>query len=76
MKKKIYEWLYNRFLPEWARRQLMQEHRALQLQMEQKEQTILRLEAYIQGLQEGMRLKQRILQGKCNRKQGKEGERM
>lgn len=54
----------------------MQEHQALQLQLEQKEQVILRLEAYIQGLQEGMRLKQRILQGKCNRKQGKEGERM
>ena len=74
--KRVYEWLHNRFLPEWARRHLIRENQELRMKLEQKEQVILRLEAYIQGLQEGMRLKQRILQGKCNRKQGKEGERM
>lgn len=61
MKKKLNGWLRERFLPEWARRQLLEENAELYARLEKTEQTVLRLEAYLQGMQEGLRWQKRIL---------------
>lgn len=80
MRKQFYQWLQNKFLPAWARRQLMQENKELRLRLEKEEQTVLRLEAYIQGLQEGIRWSKRFPQYRPNvvenTKQHKAGDKM
>lgn len=80
MRKRFYQWLQTQFLPEWARRQLMQENKELRLRLERTEQNVLRLEAYIQGLQEGVRWSKRFPQYKSsmveNTKQHKAGDKM
>ncbi|WP_337574054.1 hypothetical protein [Fournierella sp.] len=54
------EWFWRRFLPEWARDQLMRENAALRSQLERKDREIERLEAYIQGMQAGVRARNRL----------------
>ena len=54
------EWFWRRFLPEWARDQLMRENAALRSQLEKKDREIERLEAYIQGMQAGVRARNRL----------------
>ena len=54
------EWFWRRFLPEWARDQLMRENAALCSQLERKDREIERLEAYIQGMQAGVRARNRL----------------
>ena len=54
------EWFWRRFLPEWARDQLLRENAALRSQLEKKEREIERLEAYIQGMQAGVRARNRL----------------
>lgn len=54
------EWFRRQFLPEWAREQLLRENRALRGQLEKKEREIERLEAYIQGMQAGVRARNRL----------------
>ncbi len=58
--RKMKEWFWRRFLPEWARDQLMRENGALRSQMERKDREIERLEAYIQGMQAGVRARNRL----------------
>lgn len=53
--KKFYAWLRLRFLPEWARRQLVEENRRLARQLAQAKEEIGRLESYIDGMQDAMR---------------------
>lgn len=48
---KFKEWFRRRFLPEWARDQLMRENAALRAREDQLTREIERLEAYIQGMQ-------------------------
>ena len=54
------EWFWRRFLPEWARDQLMRENATLRSQLEKKDREIERLEAYIQGMQAGVRARNRL----------------
>lgn len=58
--RKLKEWFWRRFLPEWARDQLLRENAALRSQLEKKEREIERLEAYIQGMQAGVRARNRL----------------
>ncbi len=58
--RKLKEWFWRRFLPEWARDQLMRENAALRSQLERKDREIERLEAYIQGMQAGVRARNRL----------------
>lgn len=57
---KLKEWFWRRFLPEWAADQLMRENAALRGQLDRKEREIERLEAYIQGMQAGVRARNRL----------------
>lgn len=57
---KLKEWFWRRFLPEWARDQLLRENAALRSQLERKDREIERLEAYIQGMQAGVRARNRL----------------
>ncbi len=54
------EWFWRRFLPEWARDQLLRENAAQRSQLERKDREIERLEAYIQGMQAGVRARNRL----------------
>ena len=47
MIKRFYTWLRLRFLPEWARRQLMEENQRLVRQLAELRQENQRLESYI-----------------------------
>ena len=58
--RKMKDPLWRRFLPEWARDQLMRENAALRSQLERKDREIERLEAYIQGMQAGVRARNRL----------------
>lgn len=58
--RKMKEWFWRRFLPEWARDQLLRENAALRSQLEKKDREIERLEAYIQGMQAGVRARNRL----------------
>lgn len=58
--RKWKEWFWRRFLPEWARDQLLRENAALRSQLERKDREIERLEAYIQGMQAGVRARNRL----------------
>ncbi|MDY4166974.1 MAG: hypothetical protein SOY27_05720 [Fournierella sp.] len=49
------EWFWRRFLPEWARDQLLRENAALRAREDRLNREIERLEAYIQGMQAGVR---------------------
>ena len=57
---KFREWFRRRFLPEWARDQLMRENAALRAREEQLTREIERLEAYIQGMQAGVLARNRL----------------
>ena len=57
---KLKEWFWRRFLPEWARDQPLRVSGALRSQLEKKEREIERLEAYIQGMQAGVRARNRL----------------
>lgn len=49
--KKIYEWLLLSFLPAWAKETLYKENQRLKKQVEEQQQVIRQLEAYIDGME-------------------------
>lgn len=53
--QKFWTWLRMRFLPEWARRQLEAENKDLTRQLANAQAEVQRLEAYIQGMHDGLR---------------------
>lgn len=57
---KLKEWFQRRFLPEWAADQLMRENAALRAREDRLNREIERLEAYIQGMQAGVRARNRL----------------
>lgn len=61
MIKRIYTWLRLHFLPEWARRQLMEENQRLVRQLAELQQENQRLESYIEGMQDGLRRQRRVI---------------
>lgn len=54
-------WLLDRFLPAWAKDSVYRENAALRDKLERQEQEIRRLNAYIDGLEAGLRSMRRIV---------------
>jgi len=53
-------WLLNRFLPIWAKETLLQDNKRLERELQALQQKNRELEAYIQGMQTGLRANKRI----------------
>lgn len=58
--KKLKKWFWGKFLPEYARQDLMQENKKLELKLVRQAQQIQLLNSYIDGLEEGLRTLRRI----------------
>ena len=54
------KWLIDRYLPMWAKESVLKENRDLWAENESLRQRIRELEAYVQGMQSGMRTGKRI----------------
>lgn len=54
------KWLQNNFLPMWAKETVLRDKRQLELENTQLQQKVRELEAYIQGVQAGLRVNNRI----------------
>lgn len=54
-------WLLEHFLPAWAKESVYRENAALLLQLERQKQEIRTLNAYIDGLEAGLRAMRRIV---------------
>lgn len=61
MIKKIKNWLFDRFLPMWAKETVLADNRQLRREIEELEQKNRELQAYIDGLQAGIRGMRRIV---------------
>lgn len=59
--RKLRMWLLERFLPAWAKDSVMRENRTLREKLEEQAQEIRELNAYIDGLETGMRAMRRIV---------------
>ena len=59
--KKIKHWLIERILPIWARETLLSEIDSLNKKVEELKQEIMRKNAYIDGLENGIRSQRRIV---------------
>lgn len=59
--RKFKTWLLERFLPAWAKDSVYRENAALQDKLERQEQEIRRLNAYIEGMEGGLRAMRRIV---------------
>lgn len=53
------KWLLERFLPMWAKETVLKENRRLQLELHRLQEENARLQAYIRGLREGVRVGKR-----------------
>lgn len=58
--RKLKTWLLERFLPAWAKDSVYQENKRLLVQLEQQKQEIRELNAYIDGLETGLRSLRRV----------------
>lgn len=54
------KWLIDRFLPMWAKQTVLAQNRCLQQENEELKQKVRQMDAYIQGLQAGIRAGKRI----------------
>jgi len=54
------KWLTDRFLPMWAKETVLADNRRLQAEVSRQARKIRELEAYIEGLQAGLRAGKRI----------------
>lgn len=54
------KWLIERFLPMWAKETVLSDNRQLQQKNEKLQQKVYQLEAYIRGMESGMRVNKRI----------------
>ena len=59
--KKIRKWLLETFLPAWAKDTVYFENRMLRAKLERKEQEIKELNAYIDGMEQGLQSIRRIV---------------
>lgn len=61
MIKKIKQWLFDRFLPMWAKETLLKENRALCREVEALKQKLEIQGAYLAGMENGVRALRRIV---------------
>lgn len=59
--KRIKNWLINRFLPMWAKEVVLQDNRRLLAEVERLRTALEQKEAYISGLQLGIKSQRRII---------------
>ncbi len=55
------KWLWERFLPAWAKASVYQENKALLTKLAERDRDIRELEAYIDGLETALRSTRRIV---------------
>lgn len=61
MIKRIKMWFFNRFLPMWAKETILADYQKLCKENERLVQDLAQKNAYIDGLQVGMRAQRRII---------------
>ena len=61
MIKRFRKWLYDNFLPAWAKETLLEENKALVKECDELRRKLDEREAYISGLESGMRAQRRII---------------
>lgn len=61
MIKKLKRWLWERYLPEYCRQQLLEENAQLRKKLDKKERAIIRLSGYAEGLEEALRAPCRVV---------------
>ena len=54
------KWLWDRFLPMWAKETVLSDNRSLRRQLRELRQENERMKAYIQGLETGIRAGKKI----------------
>lgn len=59
--KKIKKWFLDQFLPMWAKETVLADNKSLQRRVAELEQKLQLKEAYIAGLETGMRAQRRIV---------------
>lgn len=59
--KRLRKWLLERFLPAWAKDSVYRENKELLARLERQEQEIRELNAYIDGLEAGLRSMRRVV---------------
>lgn len=59
--RKLKTWLLERFLPAWAKDGVYRENQTLKAELERQKQEIRELNAYIDGLEQGLRSMRRIV---------------
>ena len=59
--KKIKQWLYNHFLPMWAKESVLAENRNLQAEILELRQRLEQQKAYIAGLEVSIKAQRRII---------------
>lgn len=59
--KKLKKWLISEFLPAWAKDSVLEENRRLQSEIVRLQATIAERDAYIDGLERGIRSQRRII---------------
>lgn len=59
--RKLRTWLLERLLPAWAKDSVYRENMELLVRLERQEQEIQRLNAYIDGLETGLRAVRRVV---------------
>lgn len=59
--RKLKTWLLERFLPAWAKDSVYRENQMLKAELERQKQEIRELNAYIDGLEQGLRSMRRIV---------------
>ena len=61
MIKRFSKWLIERFLPTWAKESVLKENEQLKAKLDEQALEIERLNAYIDGLENGVRWQRRIV---------------
>ena len=59
--RKIKQWFYNHFLPMWAKETLLRDNQKLLKEVDSLYQKLEQKDAYIAGLEAGMRAQRRII---------------
>ena len=61
MIRKLKIWLRERYLPEYCRQKLLEENNRLRQKLDKKEREIIRLNGYVEGLEEALRALSRVI---------------